>query len=115
MSPTSSISFLETRAVGLLSQAKLWLIPKPVAFPYICTHVYNKAERRENRGVREGSISGSHVLDPVLQSRVPPSLRLRPISPGCHVIPFLTGVLQSLHQLLHGRSNGLSKILGSTR
>lgn len=49
-----------------------------------------------------------------MESRVPPSLRLRPVSPGCHIIPLLTGVLQSLHQLLHGRSNGLSKILGST-
>lgn len=100
----------------MLSQAKLCLIPKPVAFPYICTHVCNKTERRENKGVREGwcSISGSQVLDPVLESRVPPSLRLRPVSPDCHVIPLLMGILQSFHQLLHGRSNGLSKILGST-
>lgn len=73
-------------------------------------------ERKERGGVREDwcSISDSQVLDPLLESRVPPSLRLRPVSPDCHVIPLLTGVLQSLHQLLHGRSHGLGKILGSS-
>lgn len=65
------ILFLEKRAVGFLSQAKL-ADPKPCCFPiYLCSRL--TAERGENRGVREGwcSTAGAQGLDPGLGSRIP--------------------------------------------